>query len=395
MIALSDLLKPIDQDTARAQLVARLVTLGIPADQWVVGGPLSTILTVIAWVYASFSTLMVAFVSAGFLGYASGGWLTLIAYYVYGVTRPAATFATGTETFTNTGGGLYSFAPGQVTIKSSSTGQLYTNTETLILGAVGSPTASKTVGIVAQSAGTVGNALPGTVDRLVTPMAGVIVGNPVSIVGIDALSDESLRELCMSKLGALGFRGVRGAYFYAIGTATNAVTGGPVNINRSFVSAASHTGIVTVYVASPAGAADVNDVAGVVTSIEQKARPDAVTVNVSSAAAIPYTPTIIVWAYAPSGVTAAAAATAIGTAITGFTQTYPIGGVSAADDDHFSFTGLFSDGVKAAMGAGLTGIGGQLLSTQGVTDLAIVAGQVPAYGGSVTVRIVPQGVATT
>lgn len=391
MMDLDTLVTPIDQDTARAQLVDRLVTLGIPADKWVVGGPLSTILTVVAWIYATFSTLMVAFVKASFLDFASGGWLTFLAYYVYGVTRPSATFATGQITLTNGGGGVYSFAPRQVTFKNSATGAQYQNTETIILSGLGATT---TVAIVALVAGTAGNANPGAIDTLVTPMTGVAVGNANALAGIDELNDAALRVLCMAKLGALGMRGVRGAYFYAIGTAVNALTSASVNINRSFVSASSHTGRVTIYVASPAGAADPNDVAGVVANVEALARPDCVTVTTSSAAAISYAPSVTIWAYLPTGVSATAGAVAASAAIGDFVSSYPIGGVSASDDAHTNFVGMFADGVKAAAGDGLKGIGGKLLSTQGVTDVAFVAGQVPAWGGTVSLKIVPQGVAS-
>ena len=107
MIAVTDLLTPVTAAQMRTTLVSLMVTLGVRADLWRAGGVASTILTVCANTAATFSSLMVAALSGNYLDYASGSWLVLLAYYVYGVTALPATFASGEYTLTNTGGGVY------------------------------------------------------------------------------------------------------------------------------------------------------------------------------------------------------------------------------------------------------------------------------------------------
>jgi Baseplate J-like protein len=399
MIAISTLLSTVTADQFRSRMVTSLQTLGIPAQSWRKGGVASSILTVVSMVLASLSAGLASILSGFFLPTATGDGLTLLAYYVYGVTRPAATAATGLLTFTNNGGGVFngsSYAPGLVFFLGEN-GQTYTNLDQVTLGALGSSTATQTIHIECTQLGTIGNAGPGVIDELVTTMVGVSVTNG-PVAGQDALDDPTLRSLCLASLGARSVRGPRTAYAYAIkGTdlfgnplATNAVTGAAVTINRWSISADSHTGDVSIVLASPSGAPDPNDVAGVATSIEANARPDAVTVTLFSAVPEPYTPSIIVWCQAPTAVEASAIQTSVSDAITTYLESYPIGGVTAADDANPSFTGLYASGIDGAVAAGCAAAGATLVSVQGATDLALVSTEVATDAvTSITVRLVP------
>ena len=102
-------------------MLAALELLQIPARSWRVANPLRVILRVVATMYAGFTTVFVALIKSGFLDYAETGWLTLLARYVYGVERVTADFATGEVTLTNSGGGIYPFAAGELRLQDPTT----------------------------------------------------------------------------------------------------------------------------------------------------------------------------------------------------------------------------------------------------------------------------------
>lgn len=385
-IAVTDLLTPQTAAQVRTTMVNALVTLGVPADKWTPGGALSLTLTVIATVYAMFTVLMAQAIGSGFLETASGGWLTLLAFYVYGVTRPPATFASGQLTLTNGGGGTQIYPIGAAVFLDPVNGQTYTNAQPINCPAL----TSQTFTITCTTAGKIGSAPPGEISKLVTQMLGCTVSNAASVVGQDALDDPALRIMCSNKLGALSVRGPRNAYAYAIDVAQNAVTGAPVNINRQSISRSSHTGTVTIIVASPSGVPDPNDVAGIRTSIESGVpglsppfsgvRPDCVTVNVSGATAVPYLAALTVWALLKPGLTAAEVGTEVADAITSYLEDFPVGGVTTDQGTALWATGLVSeirDGVSTT-----------IFSVEGAYDLALATGQVPIDNVTVAVRMV-------
>lgn len=380
-IPIASLLTPIPATTFRQQMVQNLVTMGVPADQWAAGGVFSTILTVVSIILGSLSTLLATVTNGFFLPTATGQGLVLLAQYMYGVTAPTATFASGTATFTNTSGASYSKPAGSVSISnpnSPTAGLTYTNTQTLTLGAVGSPTASATVNIQATVIGSAGNASPATITNIVSPtMPGVTVSNAASVVGLDAPSDATVRQLCLNSLGVRSVRGVRTAYGFAVQVATNSVTGLPVNINRWSISNNSHTGTVTVVVAAPGGAPTSTDVAGVVTSIENNARPQAITVNTVGASVSADTNQMTVWASFPTMTTIAQVQAAIAAALVTLYQNYPIGGVTADDDANpGGFTGLLADAKVGVIAGAVQSLGGTLISVQGATDLSLTSTEV-------------------
>lgn len=370
----------------RAQMVANLVAMNIPADKWRVGGVASTMLTVASMSLALMAAILAVVIQGFFLPTATGGSLLLLAQYVYGVTVPTATFATGDISLTNTGGAIYTKAAGEVTVQNPDTGVTYTNS----VGFTLNPATTLAVAFTATIEGSAGNANPSTITTLVSNMLGVSVTNANAFVGVDAPSDEDIRLLCTNKLGAMSVRGPRTAYAYAIQTAVNAVTGATVNINRWSIVADSHIGVVYVTVAAPSGSVDPNDLAGVNTNIEAIARPEAVTVVLAEATIVAYAPTLTAYVLAPTGVTAAAVQTAIEDAITTYLATYPIGGVTATDDSNpvTSFTGLFAAGIYGAAAAGAATLNARLFSIKGATDLALASTEVASDGVTVTVNLI-------
>jgi hypothetical protein len=197
LMTIQQLLSPPTSDQIRAAWVTSLVGLGIPADKWRKGGVFSTILTVLAMTYAAFAGLVVAFVSAGFLNSAKGGWLDLLAFYVYGVLRIQGAASSGNVLLTNSGGGIYVIPTGGLTVQNAVTKQNFVNTAPFTLGA-GPSTLS--VPVSCQAIGSIGSSNPGDINTMVTSLTGVTVSNPSALVGNDAQSDPDLRTACTNKL---------------------------------------------------------------------------------------------------------------------------------------------------------------------------------------------------
>jgi len=377
LMSITDLLSPPTQAQTRATMVTALVGLGIPADKWKSGGVFSSVLTVLAATYSAFGGLIVQAIGAGFLNTATGGWLTLIAYYVYGVTRPQATFASGQVTFVNSGGGIYTFNPGELTLQNPTTLKTYVNAAAVTIPASSTVTG---VPIVATVAGSASSSAPGTITALLTPLLGVTVSNPLSVNGLDAMSDPDLRTLCTNKLGALSVRGPRNAYKYAISVALRS-DGSPVNVNRATVSPSSSTGQVTIFVASPSGVVSAGDLTAISASIEAIARPDAVTVILASATTVAYTPTLTVWAQALPGLAASTVQAEVANALSLFLSLYPIGGLTKTTGP---VEALFASEVTSVAGAADPAI----FAVDGATDLILTAGQVATDGITVNVNLV-------
>lgn len=395
LFSLTALTTPLTQAQIRAIMVKALVAMKVRADLWIPGGVASSILTVAAQIGATASLLIASVISGFFLPLSTGTALQLLAIYVYGVTPPAATFATGSIVVTNAGGGVYNVAVGAYSVQNLRTKQTYVNTAAFVLGSVGTPTSVVSVSIQATTQGSVGNAGVGEITVQLTPLLGASVTNPSSVVGIDAISDAALRQLCLDALGARSVRGPRMAYGYAVRTALNAVTGQPVNINRLTVSESSHTGTVTVYVASPSGAPDPNDVTGVVNSIEANARPNGVTAIVIPASVVPDNDTLVVFCTAPTGTAVAALQIAVQNGLIVFFQNYPIGGIAALTNTGAPLTGLFGAAIDGDIGASLTAAGAQLISVEGANDYSLPINAVAGNSTTVTVRIVASASGTS
>lgn len=381
-LSITDLLTPMTKDQVRSTIINGLVTAGIPADKWRKGGALSTIVTIVSGIYAGFSTVMSNGIAAGFLETASGGWLTLLARYVFNVERPLATYATGSVNVSNTGGGVFNFIAGQFQVRNTVTKMTYANQAPFALnpGDMNIP-----VAIEAAVAGTVGNANPGDIDELVTNYLGLTVTNPAAVVGSDEMSDADLRTACSSKLGTLSNGGPRAAYQYAATIGATAFNGGiPVNINRVSVSEGSSTGVVTVYLASPSGVPIAGDVAAATAAIMALARPDGVIVNVFACTAVPVARTLTVWSTGAGNVTSATLQTQVASAVSTSLSLYPIAGIAIPP----SVQGfLYSDFVKAVA----KGVDTSIFHVEdgNVPDLALNAGQVAVMTATVNVRIIP------
>lgn len=377
LISFADLITPVTEDQFNETTLSALESLGIPARSWRTGGTYRTILRIVARTYAAFSGLVVAAIAGGILETSRGGWLTLLARYVYGIERPDATFATGVLKFTNAGGGVFNFAIGEVTAIDDVTGKAYVNDEAFTLN----PGDVKSISIVAKELGTASNANPGDIARLETTLLLVSVVNETPVLAQDAMVDDDLIALCKAKLGTLSNGGPRRAYAFAV-RSSKRPDGTAVNINRLTISPSSSIGVVTIYVAAPAGAPDPLDVGYIVDNVELLARPDCVTANVLAASAVAYTRTLTVWATARDGLTEAAIRAAVLSNVDNAIAVYPIGGIPKPP----SVQGyLWADLVGALAKAADPSI----YHVEGTgADMALSEGKVATLALTVNVRIV-------
>lgn len=318
---IDELIAPLTEDQVLERFLANLEILGLPARSWRPGGIARSILRVLAASYASATEVIAEFIRGGFLETARGPWLTRLAKYVYGVDRRAATFATGEVTFTNGGGGIYTYGPDEVRLKWPGGNKIYTITAPLNLAALG----TATVAVRAVEIGSASSAPAGAITALETTLLQVTVTNAEAVFGSDEETDDELRKRCLDKLAALSVRGPRGAYRYAV-TSAKRLDGSPVDINRMSISPSSSTGTVSIICASPSGPPLASDLDLVRDSIEAIARPDSVTVTVVGATSLAIARTLDVWAVRTDGVSAEDYRQLVLKALDPVTRTYPIGG---------------------------------------------------------------------
>ncbi len=375
---IDDLITPLTEDQILERFLANLEAIGLRARSWRPAGTYRTILRVVAGLCASFSDEQAKFIRSGFLELAEGNWLTWVAFYVFGVTRPESTFATGEVTLTNTSGGDYSFAAGQLRVFNTATQKAYKNVDVVELPPLG----TVSFDIIAVEIGADSSSSTGTIDDIETQYVGQItVTNAAPVVGSDAMPDEDLRQLCRDKQGARSAYGPRGAYAYAIRTALRD-DGSTVDVNRYSISPSSSTGVVTIYLASPSGVPTVDDVDAVIDNVEEIARNDVATADISAASAVTITRSVTVWARKQPGLRAADLEELVDAQLVLLNRSYPIGGIKKD-----TLSGYFwADSLDAAVQKAHPAI----FSVDGTgADVALATGEVPILAVTVAdVRLV-------
>jgi phage-related baseplate assembly protein len=385
-LPLDQLVQPLTKEQARASILALCGALGLNTTAWQSGGVTRTIIAVVAQLFASFTEGVAYITRAGFLDLAEGGFLTLLAYFGFGVTRIAATFASGNLTVTNASGGLYKFKVGQFVVSNSVTKQTFVNAEAFELQPVGVTGNEATVAFRAQAAGAAGTSSPGDISQLVTSTIGVTVTNPTSFVGIDAELDPALRQRCRDKLGSLSPDGPKRAYAFIAKSALDA-NGAPIGVNRVQVLPADGTGVVTIYLATTTGAVTGPNVTIIDDEIQQLVVPDAVTANVSSATNVVVPVNADFWIYTSSGLTTGEAQALVQQALNNYFPTIPIGGLS--------LDGATGGVLFRALEAVITGVSEHSIEARinPEVDVLLDAGEVAVPGVyTITVHLVTGGV---
>jgi phage-related baseplate assembly protein len=294
---------------------------GLDTSSWQPGNPTRSTFYVTSELLAELEQIVGSYVASGFLDHATGFWLKLLAKQVFNYDAAEATYATTTETLTNTGGGFYEIEAGDLTFRNTATGKTFHNTTggTLASG----PGTTLPLELVADEPGSDSSAAGGEIDDLVTTLLGVTVTNATAAVGIDEESEDSIREGCRAKLGSLSPNGPRDAYNFV---AKNALLTGTSNVTRSRSVDDSDTGDVTLYLAGPSGPVLEADRALVETAILKWATPLTITPTVLSATGVTVNIAYQLWLYASVGETTTAIEDAVQAALAAVFRARPIGG---------------------------------------------------------------------
>jgi phage-related baseplate assembly protein len=294
-------------------------SLSLPVTSWLAGDPTRSLYHYLAEILDVLEGNVVEYLKAGFLDYAEGDWLTVLAYEVYNVTRVEATYAETSVTLTNGGGGIYVIEAGDLTFSNTTTGKTYHNTSGGTLSAMG----ALDVDVTADEAGSDSSAAAAEIDALVTVLLGVTCSNATAAVGIDEEGDDSVKSRCRDKLGALSPNGPADAYD---SVAKDSELTGTTAITRTRTIADSETGDVTVYLAGPSGAVSEENRALVETALLTYATPLTVTLTVLSATNVDIDITYEIWVYSSVGETEADIESAIEEALIAAFRERPIGG---------------------------------------------------------------------
>jgi phage-related baseplate assembly protein len=287
-----------------------------------VGDPTRSLYHFVALSLETVEETAVEYIKAGFLDWAEGDWLTLLAYELYGVERTEATYASGAVTLSNGGGGYYVIGVGDVTLQNTATGKTYRNTAGGTLNS--GPGTTLSLEFTADEAGSDSNSAATEIDALVTTLVGVTCSNPAAFVALDAEGYPDLRQRCRDKLGSLSPNGPRDAYSYVAQNRDLSDTSEA--ITRVRVDADTDTGDVLVYIAGADGAVAGGDVTIVEAAITEWALPVCTTTTVASASNVEVPVTYSLWLYSTVGETEAAVETAVEEALIAMFAARPVGG---------------------------------------------------------------------
>jgi hypothetical protein len=348
-VSLDETISPPTREEIQEIIYSVIGTVGVSTTNWKPGAVVRTIIAALAIVlYAAFQ-LQALIARSGFLDLATGVWLTLVARYVYGVERIEATFATGTVTLDNAGGGVYAFDPDDLIFSNPDTGKTYRNVEAVSIGALET---GIEVLVRAVEAGSTSTSLAGTIVEMVTAVLGVSCTNETAVIGQDEELDPALRTRCRVKLGSLSPMGPPDAYEYAARNAT-LTDGTPAGVTRTkdnrdgfgnfYLYCATDSGELEGTIGdltTPLGAVD--------DAVQRRAAPLAVTAHTLSSTPVEVNIVYEAWAYNTSGLTSAQFQAAIAAKLVTFVRTEPIGGHEISPDPGKLFVETIRDTIRTA-----------------------------------------------
>ncbi len=106
-LLISQLITGLTPLQVKGKIYQTLAQLRVNTTNWKPGGVVRLIISAASIVLSALSITISLIAQSAFLGTSQGDWLTIVALYVYGVTRAPAVSAAGLVTFTNSeGGGL-------------------------------------------------------------------------------------------------------------------------------------------------------------------------------------------------------------------------------------------------------------------------------------------------
>lgn len=287
-IDVDSLIEDTDEDTYFALGLDVARALDLPVDSWRTGDPTRSDYKFIAEALAKKDPVVSSYVRSAFLSKATGDWLKVVAWELFGVEVPEAQHATPTVTVVNSGGGFYPLEPGEMVFKCTATGKTFHSTSGPIIGGIetsaiaGGQTA--VFNLEADEAGSDSTVSANEIDEILTTKLGVVIVSSTAGVGADAPTDPEIRTLCTDTLGALSPNGPADAYAYVC---KNSKLTGVTEITRAEASGDSTTGLVTVYVASASGTVTSPSVDAAQLAVLKWATPLCISPTVASAFANP------------------------------------------------------------------------------------------------------------
>jgi phage-related baseplate assembly protein len=380
MISLLDLVKALTADQLRASLLAVLVTLGFPVTSWHLGSVIRALVSIFAAVLSPFTDLQVQIAKSGFLDWAEGLWLDLLAQQVYDTTRIAATFASGSVTLNNSAGGSYPFSARQFRVVNPTTGKIYVNTASFTLNPLQT---GLVVPIEALELGSASTSNAGEIDTIETALIGVTVTNPAAVIGFDAETDPALRLRCRLKFGSLSPAGPRDAYEYLARTFD---LNGGVTVTRTSGVFDSDTGQMTLYIAGPSGPIGGPDVAKVQLQIDLVATPLGFDCTVASVTSVTVNVSSQVSVYSSQNLLNGDVQAAVEAQLTAWMQTLPIGGDYTSPGSGFVYRdSVIGQILQARTVPEASQQIHQVLLFTPAADVPLTAGQVAALGSVGTI----------
>lgn len=332
-MTIDDLTKPLTPAQVETALYSAMVGRGLVTTDWKPWAVVRTIVSALAIVLAALTVLIALIAKSGFLEFARGPWLDLVARHVYGVERILETFATGIVRVTNvTGAGSFiGVQTGDLVVKATTgaaAGKTYRSTAGFSLPAT--PGAFVDVPVRADEAGSASSTGAGTITSFVTTFVGCSVSNAAALVGSDEERDEALRARARAKTGVLSPNGPRDAYTY-LATSAKRADGTAIGVTRVRCIADGRGG-VDVYVADVDGTitgtvGDLDSDLGIVDrDIQEQAVPLAVTARTHASTPSGIAVAYELWADTAIGLAGAELEAAIQTALAAYTSSVPIGG---------------------------------------------------------------------
>ena len=271
--SLDSLLTPQTPAQLEAQLLTALAANGLPTTSWQPGSVPTAFLKTDAQVLSEHDATIAQIARGGFVEYATGDWLTLLARNRYGLERLPATYAEGFVTLTVAAGvaspGMK--PPGSIIVASAGNPALrFISTAPVTLPSGGVGGASATVAVRAEQAGaTYSNRTDLTI--LNTAIPGVTVASfGATTGGTDEQSDQSLAAACEARWATLGTGATPAVYrlwaFYAV----DADGEGAGITEATAEQSPAGTGGVKVYVSSNGGGVSPEKVAIVQAYIDER-----------------------------------------------------------------------------------------------------------------------------
>lgn len=376
---LQELYQAKSRDDVMAVQLEVAQAVGLPITAWQSGSVGREILFICAQSIANFTQTSFSAAAGGLLDYATGDWLTLLAFELYDVTREPATFGTCTVRLTSTSNVGNNFNPGDLRFYNVRTGQTYTSTTGGVLGPGNVTPTTLDLTVQADQAGSDSNAAIGEITGMVTPVFGVTCTNLTVIVGNDEEADDALRERCRESLAKASPNGPSDAYNYFAKTATRSSDGSSIGVTRTNV--VQGNGTIIVYVANAAGPIDAADLSDVNMSIQLNAVPTGFSADVVNATAVTVPVSVTIYLSRTSTLTAAQLTTLIDDKLTTYFANAPIGGYQAGGG--YIFTSAIIGQIYEASGDIL-----RIVLTSPSTDVALDEDEVGVLG-TVTVTMAP------